>query len=332
MDWVSQQQSRCRKRRNVGLLGLGCMLFMSVTHADVPISFTSPYRSFASNVVKYRKDSRSKLRRSNLKLSANSIPDRLIDTLDLSILMEGISKYTGSRRGRQSFLQLVNGKFDDRQPKNGRADDLRAKLRRVSSTFRAPSRYSLENNDFQLNPVALSAEEARNEFQLVEQAMRCLQQADGLTYPDMIYGNDSSPWDTKKIAVTDYDEWLTFPSTEEWSLEHILEADQVIGTLLRLYEWANLATTVGLCPGLAEIGQRIQAAALKSVHAEVTGSVEISRVRTYCDPIGKSVRFIFLYYESNVKSMVFLTFFTDIHISAYRKEISIIAVTRTEGA
>jgi hypothetical protein len=274
---------------------LGLFLGAALDACDIPIGFAFPpsfpnkRTSQKSRVVGSQTDGSSKKKVGRRSFPSKAIPDRLVDTLDLSILIEGVSRYTGSRRGRQALLSLANEQFDETK-RNEPSHNISAKRRRVSQNFpkmlgfeAGRSRYS------HLSPMALSAEEARTEFQLVEQAMRCLQETDRLSYPDAIYGSDSSPWDTQRIAATDYDDWLRFITREEWSLEHVLQAEQVIGTLLHLYDWANLTPILTFCPGLAQIGQQIRMADLRLAQSEVAGTVAISRVRTYIDPNGRSV-------------------------------------------
>jgi hypothetical protein len=171
------------------------------------------------------------------------------------------SKAVSSQRRR------VTGAF----PKNKRHKDAEILLARLS-----------------LAPVASSAEHARTEYELVEQAMLALEGINGLVSPPL-YGATSSPWDTDTIPNTDDDEWLKL-SSEEWTLEHILQADQVIQTLLKVHEWGSRTEMRMWTPGLSCIARTISAVELGLAHNEITRSVEIVRVRSIVDPNGRSVR------------------------------------------
>jgi hypothetical protein len=91
--------------------------------------------------------------------------------------------------------------------------------------------------------IATSADEARREYELVEQAMLALDddaQCDDiadLTYPPL-YAVGSSPSDTSTSPDSDDDDWMWLP-LEELSLEHVLQAEQVLITLLQVKQWAQ---------------------------------------------------------------------------------------------
>ena len=141
--------------------------------------------------------------------------------------------------------------------------------------------------------VATSIEDTKNEYALVEQATLALLNHDipNLTYPP-IYGTDSSPFDTNLIAETDNDEWLEFP-TEEWTLEHILQAEQVIASLIKVKSWAEMDENQTWTPGLSFVGRDIDPdELLPQALSEIKGSVEIIRVRSIVDPSGRSVSLI----------------------------------------
>jgi hypothetical protein len=140
-----------------------------------------------------------------------------------------------------------------------------------------------------LAPIAASAEHTRTEYELVEQAMLALEGTNDGLAPPPLYGATSSPWDTDTTPNTDDDEWLTL-SSEEWTLENILQADQVIQTLLQVHEWGNRTETRMWTPGLSRIAHTISALELHLAHNEIRGSVKIVRVRSIFDPNGRSVR------------------------------------------
>lgn len=197
-------------------------------------------------------------------------------------------------------------RITDAHPKNKRHKDAEISLARLS-----------------LAPIASSAEHARSEYELVEQAMLALEGTNGLISPPL-YGATSSPWDTDTIPNTDYDEWLKL-LPDEWTLEHILQADQVIQTLLRVHKWGNRTETCKWAPALSRIARTISAVELDLALSEITRSVEIVRVRSIVDPNGRSVRDGYIlhalsFYEACPKLMNLL-FLADFQISVERGAI-----------
>jgi hypothetical protein len=142
----------------------------------------------------------------------------------------------------------------------------------------------------QIAPIATSSEEARQEYEVVEEAYLALQPDTtyNLTFPPL-YGAESGPWDTTIIANTDDDEWLTL-GADAWTLEHILQAEQVIDMLIKVKEWAMREESTTWMPSLAQLALLIdEDNLLPSLRDEISGIVEIVRVRSLTDPSGKSV-------------------------------------------
>jgi hypothetical protein len=109
-----------------------------------------------------------------------------------------------------------------------------------------------------------------------------------LAFPPL-YGAESGPWDTTTIANTDDDEWLTLDA-DAWTLEHILQAEQVIDMLIKVKEWAMREESTTWMPSLAQLALLIdEDNLLPSLRDEISGTVEIVRVRSLTDPNGKSV-------------------------------------------
>ncbi|KAL7565143.1 hypothetical protein ACA910_021522 [Epithemia clementina (nom. ined.)] len=222
-------------------------------------------------------------------------------TLDLSEILDKISQHAGTRRGRLALLGGVDDYDDDDY------DDSVEGKRRVGSSFGLPrtsvpsrqrwargepSDSGFTRTHFRLL-VAPTAQQARKEYELVEQAYLLLQGRDGestgfaenLTIPDF-YGADSGPFDTGSVAETDYDEWLDCP-VAAWTLEDILKADQIIQMLLRVYDWANSVPIQTWTPLLANVGCSINASVLEQVCRGVQGTVEVTRTKTAMDPTGR---------------------------------------------
>ncbi len=219
-----------------------------------------------------------------------TFPDNVIDALDLVPLLQGVGRHTGTRRGHQALLSLVK-------------EDQVTVTRKLLGQTKAPSssrrwraegtiRYQKQQPKSKrppLVPIAKSSEEARQEYQLVEAATLALSEnVWNLTYPPF-YGTESNPGDTSTIEETDNDEWLMLPA-DAWSLEHILQAEQVIDTLLQTQRWANREEMQTWMPELSKIGAMIDPESiLPSILEEIAGRVEIVRVRTLLDSSAKAV-------------------------------------------
>lgn len=222
----------------------------------------------------------------------HSFSDPVIDALDLVPLLNGVACHAGTHRGHQALLSLV--KKDQVAVTHqllGRTNDDQSFSRRQrveGKLFQKRNPRSQERPP--LVHIAKSVEEARQQYELVEAAMLALSDNTwNLTYPP-IYGRESNPLDTSTIERSDNDEWLLFPA-ESWSLEHILEAEQVMRTLIDTKNWANRDETKLWLMGLSQIGTLIDPeGVLPGILDEITGQVEIVRVRTLSTSSSKAVR------------------------------------------
>jgi hypothetical protein len=217
----------------------------------------------------------------------NCLPDHLIKTLDLAPLLQRVSSHAGTRRGREALLSLVNeDRLSTTTIPKAKTFSRRERAMLSSTPQQGPgSRLSRAVASKNLAPIAMSAVEARNEYELVEEALTALMND---TYPPY-YAVDSSPWDTETLVHTDDDEWLDMPA-ETWTLENLIQAEQVIRTLTSVKEWASQTEAQTWLPGLSEIGRRIDDGEnLPILYTEISGAVEIIRVRTVTDPDAKSV-------------------------------------------
>lgn len=223
----------------------------------------------------------------------SSFSSSLIEALDLVPLLQKVAAHAGTRRGRQALLSLVE---QDDDSSKGSSSLLSRNSQLVSSM---KHRAVMENRrdstgkriraPFSVSPCT-SAEQVRARYDLMEQAVAALQGVQNTTFPPL-YGAESNPWDTKTIPETDDDDWLLNHhkmAMEDWTLEHILQAEQVTSMLLRVAKWAARPEIQTWTPLLAEIGARIDSDALATIHAEIAGSVEIARVRSISDPTGRS--------------------------------------------
>jgi DNA mismatch repair protein MutS2 len=212
-------------------------------------------------------------------------PSELVRSLDLYPIFSDIAAHTGTKRGYNAIMRYV-GRKDTAVPTNPfHSSPVHAKRRRVSrSDYTILGQRSRAHSSVS---IAQSVQEAKELYDLTEEAILALNCDNGLnlTHPS-IYGDDSGPFDTKTIPLTDYDDWLLFSSTEEWTLEHILQAEKVIETLLNAHRWAEQSQT--WMPRLAAIGLQINALALEPVWEEIHGSVKVVRVRSITDPTGRN--------------------------------------------
>lgn len=269
--------------------------------------------------------------------SSHEFSTKLVQALDLLPLIEAVSRHTGTRRGRQALLSLVNADYDESKAAarnninlgessstNARITTSNARAQRVAAYTSTTTMPVVDNKAQTLmsntnpkeyyekaSPIAKTLEEALQEYQAVQEASNLLQANEAnsinnkqekyvLTYPP-VYGADSSPTDTQTVAETDYDTWLHLP-VEEWTLEHILQAEQIMVTIQQVKEWAESKKYVDeddsfvledVAPILANIGQQIpyddNIASVKDI---ITDAVTISRVRSITDPNGRSVRYM----------------------------------------
>ena len=218
----------------------------------------------------------------NAESDGSRIPKHLVQSLDLAPIIRSLSNHAGTRRGREAILGLVGEEHvADRLTVAPESDDvMSSKRRRVTTERQSKSIRETELSVAResLAPIASSAEQCREEYELVEQSMLMLQGTNGLIVPP-IYGATSSPWDTDTKVDTDHDDWLKLP-LEEWTLEHVLQAEQVVKTLLAVHEWGYQSETLTWTPGLSELAQTISEVELRPVLDEIQGAVEISTKRS----------------------------------------------------
>lgn len=209
----------------------------------------------------------------------------LIECLDLLPIVRSVSDHAATRRGKQAILSLVcDDQSEQVKPiKSGRS----SRNRCVSgpALFRRQEQVSTRNAE--LAPIATSSLEAREEYEFVEQALLALTAQNGLSYPP-IYAAHSSPFDTQTTPDSDDDEWMYLPA-DQLSLEHVLQAEQLIKMLLRVKQWCSKTETETWIPGLAKLGETILDNVLKPIQLELDSAVEIVRVKSITDPNGRSV-------------------------------------------
>jgi len=227
----------------------------------------------------------------------------LMRVMDMNSILEQVSRHAGTRQGRSAILKVSGD--DDVEPMMDQAASQKSE-QHASSRQRWARADTSQTGSFSRNSayqckVAVNLDEARHQYDLIEQATLILEQQQetivgehfvGKLPIPPLYAADSGPFDTKYTVDTDDDEWLEMP-VPEWSLEDILRADQIVQKLLNVYGWAASPEMQTWTPLLAEIGMRINATALQALNEEIQGAIEVKRAQTIYDPSGRS-SFVFL--------------------------------------
>ena len=234
-----------------------------------------------------------------------SFSPRLVQSLDLAPLFEGVARHAATKRGKDAILRLVHLADENDQAAFGGTSRREAGLA-ATNTYSTKRNLLKQPSEPLPEPIAIisiaqSAAEARDEYELTRQAsialntdsLRRTVADDGsdsgitLTLPP-IYGG-TSPWDTGALVNTDDDEWLALALAGYASSidkEGILQADKVVHRLLDVRAWAHSNLTIEAAPGLAEIGKTISLNQLQTLHNEIRDTVELVQRRTIQDPSG----------------------------------------------
>ena len=205
----------------------------------------------------------------------NFFSTHLVESLDLEQVINDVAKHTGSRRGYEALLSLVQRK----SPRNGFQSEFQNNNRRFTRMYNTGYddhlQHTTDRDIAQITRIAKSVEEAQYEYRVVEEAMSLVKNNDhgisDLTYPPL-YGEDSSPYDVDTIPLTDDDEWLYLPVVD-YEVEHILQVEQVVKNFLQIRRWSESIQAVA--PELGQIAATIDNTLLSSLYEEVAGNVEI---------------------------------------------------------
>lgn len=193
---------------------------------------------------------------------ANTFPESLVRTLDLLPVLERVGDHCGTRRGRLGLLR--HAKPD--------SNNIRARASRWSNLGGQPT-----SDDVVLSIIARSAEEAKDSWCLVEIAASFIEQEKlwPPLYPD-------GPLDASQTVSTDDDEWLQHSSVEDFSLEDIWQAEQVIRRLQRVDDWVQTH------PAFVNQQFQMDRQALDNTMEAIEGTVKVSKVRSLTDATGSS--------------------------------------------
>lgn len=261
-------------------------------------------------------------------------PDDLIAALDLAPVIDMVAAYCGTYRGQQALYRVVG---QDDATKSLRTIDKRGILEQSTSRKRQiydsvistsnghvpedndaalfvnensrSTTYATElsTSDIRISPIASSANEARDMYRLVFEAARYLDgggtSSSNRNFPP-IYPIDATngPFDlaSRKSKVnSDDDDFLQFTTAKDdrWTLEHVMQADQVIAKLISLYDWsvrsdddhetASIIKTLSIGSSNAN-NDGIDINRLTKVWSSIHDTVEIVRVRTLTDAWGQT--------------------------------------------
>lgn len=311
-----------RRSKFVAVAGLLCAVIL---HGNISSAFQPPYAqkhtgcylgcdvSQAWTRIAYpSRVDRCSLLGTQSNDEGKRLPDDLIHALDLAPLLDKVACHCGTYRGRHALLRLA-GRPDTKKYSAARGPNVQqasSKRRRLVGA----TRYQLdeEKSNFSRNqrlakqlaicPIATTANEVMEAYQRVAQATDCIKDEEQRTPPrdndddesrafvPPLYPADSyGPLDTTTAIHTDDDEWLNFTVHDErWTLEHILQAEQVIIKLLKVHAWSERASFAPDLQKLATAHHHTHADRLRAVLAEIRDAVEIVRVRTLTDPNSRS--------------------------------------------
>lgn len=247
-------------------------------------SFNRHYPNIWQSPTRETQDTRLFASKDEHGKETRGFSEELVRSLDLYPIFKAIAAHTGTKRGYQAIMSYVDVRDTTVLQTFSHNSPVSKRRRASGSDFAMLKPKQIDPSAL---PIAKSLQEAKKLYELTEEAILALTKDNeyNLTYPP-IYGEDSGPFDTKSIPLTDYDEWLYFSSIEEWNLEHILEAEKVIETLIKVYRWADQVQT--WMPQIASIGLQINSTALQPVWEEIRGSVKAVRVRSVTDPSGRN--------------------------------------------
>jgi MutS domain V len=275
--------------------------------------------------------------------SSSSFPEELISSLDLVPLIEAVARHTGTKRGYDALLSLANkhpsttdtmnvlmsssSSLFGRSSTSSSSSSASDRLKRQQQQFRLESMKERnnklgKNNLSPLTTIATSMEEVNQAYALTKEAIALLSKVDKKFYTSSplprpqyppIYGVDSDPFDDVNIVTSDDDEWLYLPA-QDWTVENLLHAEQVICKMLDVKEWGkkNNPSSNGInnynpveslisstdddeyqctaaAPTLYEMAISIDSNNdLRSVYDTTSGTAEIVRAKSLVDPNGRS--------------------------------------------
>ena len=219
--------------------------------------------------------------------------------LELDQVLSDVAKWTSTRRGQQALQEfiLVRKEEEEKDKKLSSKFNFQQKQQHRQAPARLP-----------LIQMAQTRSEAVVGYEQVEQARLCLNDNndDGddpssslnLSLPpilrnDLVDRATSQKETNKKQEEEendDFDEWLYLPS-EEWTLEHVVQAEQLLKRLLKTIEWSQEESITTWTPALAAIMTPVYEYENNYYQETLTliqDAVDIRRVSTVQDISGRS--------------------------------------------
>jgi len=298
----------------------------------------------------------------------------LIRNLDLDLILQDVSRFTVTRRGKDAFLDLVTS-----SPFTTTSNSLRfmktnigskkrtilSSLRPLSSSTTRPLDIEAQNNTDRATihdnhdddddiyhssilQIAQTVEQAKDEYVLVQEALVLLTQARkytslSSTVSSFLFFNHTTNHHQKNMDTAiiplppmydigiptttssstsqqpssmntftfndnDYDDWLYLilkqgVNTDRLTLEHILQAEQIIHMTLQTWKWAThhlsssssssseTSHTHSSFPKLFSILSNIPYSILEIVYLQISSAVIIIQgEKSYWDPLGIKVK------------------------------------------
>ena len=259
---------------------------------------------------------RNKEAKNQSRSMMTSISEKLNQALDIRPILEGVARYTGTKRGHDAILSLLedDDPISSKEFSTSRSiyntpkrkatiSSIVPNTKNTKNTIKA-TRQNHDNNNYRyIIKISQSIHECRHEWKLIQEAMNILKQTkciqNDIALPP-IYPQDSSLWNTNDKVDTDDDEWLEEIiygrgwNTNDLELENILQADQLVNRILKTYEWCKVVKD--FAPMISKIGERIDHDKLMELDKEIKGSVIIVKgQRSYQDPSGTKVSLIDLF-------------------------------------
>jgi hypothetical protein len=265
-------------------------------------------------------------------------PDDLVTALDLVPVIDMVASYCATHRGQQALYKVVGQddttkrtRTQDKQGGITRQFTSRKRQLYESAipTVTAAS-FSSDEHDtahelnkdskstiyttdistspIQISPIASSVNEMIDMYRFVDEASQYLKEegpGQNKMFPP-IYPIDATngPFDMtnrRGRVNSDDDDFLQFTTAKDdgWTLEHVLQADQVIAKLISLYDWSTRldddkestsllkAMIMGTSSGM-NTSCGIDIDRLTKVWSIIHDTVEIVRVRTLTDAWGQT--------------------------------------------
>jgi hypothetical protein len=246
-------------------------------------------------------------------------PD-LVRALDLGPILQQVARHCATHRGRQALLRLAG----DRPNKSRKTEGNRVERGRVGTLLRQIEEESVDPYDMMCSlqstassrppevvrlprdicAIASSADEALSQQQTVAQALHLLESG---SYPTYLYPAESVGI-SNSMVTTDDDDWLHFSKprqnydsnnygngddrqpqkNEDWSLEHILQAEQVVRKAVKVYDWAIGLGSTTEADLLTATAMEIPIDPLRAVLEKISNTVKVVRARSFLDPLARS--------------------------------------------